>query len=156
CASSIANSSATTWTCISRSGPPSGSLRSCWSRRLPPDGARRAMRRVSRSSTASRSSERRSGLRVAAVAHAVPSRRMTNAEVVALVREQSRPRIGSAEAERVCDLVASFLEGAGTDVRYRLADDEKAIDVVLRASRGALAEAGVAPDDVDLVLYTGV
>ncbi|HJW69508.1 MAG TPA: 3-oxoacyl-[acyl-carrier-protein] synthase III C-terminal domain-containing protein [Candidatus Binatia bacterium] len=95
-------------------------------------------------------------MRIAAIAHAVPSRRMTNAEVVALVREQSRSRIGSEGADRVGDLVARFLDAAGTDVRYRLADDEKAIDVVLRASRDALAEAGVAPGDVDLVLYTGV
>jgi len=95
-------------------------------------------------------------VRIAAIAHAVPSRRTTNAEVVALVREQSRPLLGSDRADSVGDLVARFLEGAGTDVRYRLADDEKAIDVVLRASRDALAEAGVTPGDVDLVLYTGV
>jgi len=95
-------------------------------------------------------------VRIAAIAHAVPGRQTTNAEVVALVREQSRPRIGSERADSVGDLVARFLDAAGTDVRYRLADDEKAIDVVLRASRDALAEAGVATGDVDLVLYTGV
>jgi 3-oxoacyl-[acyl-carrier-protein] synthase III len=95
-------------------------------------------------------------VRIAAIAHAVPGRETTNAEVVALVREQSRPRIGSERANSVGDLVARFLDAAGTDIRYRLADDEKAIDVVLRASRDALAEAGVAPGDVDLVLYTGV
>src|SRR5262245_63989068 len=95
-------------------------------------------------------------MRIAAIAHAVPSRRTTNAEVVALVREQSRPLLGSDRADSVGDLVSRFLEGAGTDVRYRLADDEKAIDVVLRASRDALAESGVTPGDVDLVLYTGV
>jgi 3-oxoacyl-[acyl-carrier-protein] synthase III len=41
-------------------------------------------------------------------------------------------------------------------VRYRLGDDEKAIDVMLRAGRAALADAGLAPRDVDLVIYSGV
>ena len=86
----------------------------------------------------------------------MPSRRTTNADIVALVREHSRPRLGADVADGVGDVVARFLEAAGTDVRYRLADDEKAVDVVLRAGRQALAEAGVAPRDVDLVVYTGV
>ena len=72
------------------------------------------------------------------------------------MRERSRPLLGNDRADTVGDQVERFLDGAGTDVRYRLADDEKAIDVVLRASRDALAEAGVTPGDVDLVLYTGV
>ncbi|MCI0346412.1 MAG: 3-oxoacyl-ACP reductase, partial [Chloroflexi bacterium] len=95
-------------------------------------------------------------MRIAAVAHALPSRRTTNADIVALVRQHSRAGLGTAGAEAIGDRVAGFLAAAGTDVRYRLADDEKAIDVVLRASRQALETADVAPDAVDLVLYTGV
>jgi 3-oxoacyl-[acyl-carrier-protein] synthase III len=95
-------------------------------------------------------------MRIAAIAHAVPRRRTTNDEVVTLVREHSTPRLGGERADAIGDQVARFLETAGTDVRYRLADDEKAIDVVLLAARDALTEAGVAPGDVDLVLYTGV
>jgi 3-oxoacyl-[acyl-carrier-protein] synthase III len=95
-------------------------------------------------------------MHIAAVAHALPSRRTTNAHVVALVREHSLPRLGPAGADAVAERVARFLAEAGTDVRYRLADDEKAIDVVLRAARDALASAGLGARDVDLVIYAGV
>jgi 3-oxoacyl-[acyl-carrier-protein] synthase III len=95
-------------------------------------------------------------VRIAGITHAVPGRRTTNAEVVALVREHSRPHLGSEQADDVGEQVARFLDAAGTDVRYRLADDEKAIEIVLRAAREALAQADVDPADVGLVLYTGV
>src|SRR4029453_13728709 len=95
-------------------------------------------------------------MRFAAVAHAIPSLLTTNADVVALVREHSRPRLGTAGAGAVAERVARFLDEAGTEVRYRLDEGEKAIDVVLRASRDALATAGLGTRDVDLVIYTGV
>lgn len=95
-------------------------------------------------------------MRFAAVAHAIPSLLTTNADVVALVREHSRPRLGTAGADAVAERVARFLDEAGTEVRYRLDEGEKAIDVVLRASRDALATAGLGARDVDLVIYTGV
>jgi len=95
-------------------------------------------------------------MRIAAVSHALPSRRTTNADIVDLVREHSLPRLGAAGTDTVAERVARFLAEAGTDVRYRLADDEKAIDVVLRAAREALAAAGVQARDVDLVIYAGV
>ena len=94
-------------------------------------------------------------MRIAAISHALPRRPPTNADVLdAHARAQPRPaRRGFARGGR---RAVERLPRRRRDGRaYRLADDEKAIDVVLRASREALAQAGVAAADVDLVHLRG-
>jgi 3-oxoacyl-[acyl-carrier-protein] synthase III len=58
--------------------------------------------------------------------------------------------------ESLVSRVARGLATAGTDVRYHLADGENAFGLVARATRAALARAGLAPGDVDLLIYSGV
>jgi 3-oxoacyl-[acyl-carrier-protein] synthase III len=65
--------------------------------------------------------------------------------VLDLIRAHSRDRLVAAALEVVTGAVEAFCAAAGTEVRHVLADDEKAVDVALRASRRALEEAGAAP-----------
>jgi 3-oxoacyl-[acyl-carrier-protein] synthase III len=48
------------------------------------------------------------------------------------------------------------LELAGTDVRYVLADGERAVDFALAATTRALAAAELVPSEVDFAIYAGV
>jgi 3-oxoacyl-[acyl-carrier-protein] synthase III len=95
-------------------------------------------------------------MRIAAVSHALPRRRLTNADVLDLIRAHSRDRLDAAALEVVTGAVEAFCAAAGTEVRHVLADDEKAVDVALRASRQALEDAGAGAEDVDLVIYAAV
>lgn len=94
-------------------------------------------------------------MRIAAVRHAVPSRRITNDDVIANLRAR-RSSEATARVEDFDTRVLQSLAMAGTDVRYALADNEHALDFAVQAGRDALAAAGMDPVDVDFLLYAGV
>jgi 3-oxoacyl-[acyl-carrier-protein] synthase III len=93
---------------------------------------------------------------IAAVERALPSRRVTNAWVLEELRRRNRGRLSPEALERLVTRVERGLAKAGTDVRYHLEDGESAFDLLAKATRGALARAGLAPEDVDLLIYGGV
>jgi len=95
-------------------------------------------------------------MRIAAVERALPSRRVTSAWIVDEVRRRNRGRLAPEILERLVHRLERGLATAGTEVRHHLDDGESAFDVLAKATRGALARAGLAPTDVDLVIYTGV
>ena len=95
-------------------------------------------------------------MQIAAVSHALPRRCLTTADVLDLIRTHSRDRMDAPSLATLTNAVEAFCAAAGTEVRHVLADDEKAVDVALRACRRALDEARVAPGDVDLVIYAAV
>lgn len=94
-------------------------------------------------------------MRIAAIRHALPHRRITNAEVIERVRHANVGRFGGAMAAMEAR-IATLLDVAGTEVRYALAEDETALDIAVEAGRAALAQAAIAPSAVDLLLYAGV
>src|SRR6476660_1013994 len=95
-------------------------------------------------------------MKIAAVAHAVPTARITNEWTIRKIRDENIGRISAKELAALEDAVSGFLTSAGTETRYQLGEGEKAIDLVNRAARDALASAHLAPGDVDFVIYTGV
>ena len=95
-------------------------------------------------------------MKIASVRAALPSRAITNEWVLRQIRDANAGRYAPAQLDQIEQTVDQFLGAAGTDLRYRLDDGERAIDVALRAGRDALARSGVAPDDVEFVLYAGV
>jgi 3-oxoacyl-[acyl-carrier-protein] synthase III len=95
-------------------------------------------------------------LKIASVAHAVPSERITNEWILDEIRRQSEGRVARATTEILADQVRMHLEAAGTEVRYRLAPGESGIDFAIAAANQALGEAGLVPGDVDFVIYAGV
>jgi 3-oxoacyl-[acyl-carrier-protein] synthase III len=94
-------------------------------------------------------------MRIAAVRHAVPSWRITNDDVLARIRTRNASRWGR-DLGVLEQRVKASLEAAGTEVRYALGEKEKAIDFAIRAGREALTAAGMAPADIDFLLYAGV
>lgn len=95
-------------------------------------------------------------MKIAAVDHAVPSTPVTNEWIIRQIREHNAGHLSRKQLSALEDTVSGFLTSAGTETRYRLADDEKAIDFVVRAGRDALATARLAPEDIDFLIYTGV
>jgi 3-oxoacyl-[acyl-carrier-protein] synthase III len=92
---------------------------------------------------------------VAAIEHAVPSRRLTNDDVLTMVAA-ANGHLPRAELRALRDDIERLWAVTGTAVRRVRAEGERAIDFCVDAARRAMDDAGVHPDDVDLVLYTGV
>lgn len=95
-------------------------------------------------------------MRIAAVERALPSRRVTNAWILEELRRRNHGRLAPDVLAQLVSRVEKGLATAGTEVRHHLDDGESAFDLVARATRTALDKAGVAPSEVDLLLYSGV
>jgi 3-oxoacyl-[acyl-carrier-protein] synthase III len=95
-------------------------------------------------------------LHIAAVRHAVPSRRITNDDLFEGIRAANVDNLPAEELELALTRVRQFLRLAGTQVRYGLDDGESALELVTRAAEQAMAKANLEPDDVDFLIYTGV
>lgn len=95
-------------------------------------------------------------MRITAIEHALPTRRVTNDSVIERVREHNEGRLSPSELDTIEQTIRRTLAGAGTEIRYYIDDDERPIDFVIQAGRQALARAALAPEDVDFLIYTGV
>jgi 3-oxoacyl-[acyl-carrier-protein] synthase III len=95
-------------------------------------------------------------MRISAIAHALPSRRVTNEDLVERVVGRNRGSIPEPDLDELCAYLRSQLARSGANTRFHRADGEKAIDLGLMAGRRALETAGCAPESIDLLIYTGV
>jgi 3-oxoacyl-[acyl-carrier-protein] synthase III len=95
-------------------------------------------------------------MKILSVAHALPSRRLTNAEVLGHLRDANRAHFSDDQLELLDTQARKGLESAGTSVRYALADGEHALEFGLDAACHSLAAADVEPEEVDFVVYGGV
>lgn len=96
-------------------------------------------------------------MQIAGLSLAVPSLRFTNDEIVAKVRRDST-LADPCDLDRYCTRLATALarSGAGTRFVRDRARGETAIGLTTQAAREALAQAGLQPGDIDLVIYCGV
>jgi 3-oxoacyl-[acyl-carrier-protein] synthase III len=94
-------------------------------------------------------------MKIAAVQHVLPSLRITNDDIIAKVRRESIS-LSDAELDEVESRIRQFFRIAGTEQRFWARNGEKAIDMLLEAGRKALREASLEPEDIGLVMYTGV
>ena len=96
-------------------------------------------------------------MKIAALAHRVPSRLMTNADMIEMV-DRSNPDISRLRKTAFFRAVHSLYGRLGANTRYirDLEAGEKATDSILGALDDALSRAGMRPEDVDLLIYCGV
>ena len=96
-------------------------------------------------------------MKVAAVSYRVPSRIMTNNDMIEMLDRQNpqASKVRKAVFFRTIDTLFGRL-GAKTRHVRDIAGGEKAADVILGAMDDALARAGMGPEDVDLLIYCGV
>lgn len=95
-------------------------------------------------------------MHIRTIQHAVPTKKVTNDDILETFRRESVGRLPTPEIDKLEKQVRETLFTAGTQVRYKLNEGEKAIDLVLDAGRRAIAQAGLTPKDVDFLIYTGV
>lgn len=95
-------------------------------------------------------------MQILSVRHAVPSRAVDNDEVLARVRDASNGHFDDETFAAVEQEIRSFLDRAGTEVRYTMGPGETAQGLVNAAVSAAIDSAGTKPADIDLVIYAGV
>ena len=95
-------------------------------------------------------------MQIRTIQHSVPTHKVTNDDILETFRRESAGRLPEKQIADLEKQVRETLNTAGTQVRYKLNTGEKAIDFVLDAGRKALADAKVAPGEVDFLIYTGV
>ena len=95
-------------------------------------------------------------MRISSIAHALPSRRVTNQDLIGAVMERNRQHLGLRDLRLLETSLRRAFRLAGTEIRYHRANGEKAVDLGLRAGRDALYAASLDPDEVDLLIYAGV
>jgi 3-oxoacyl-[acyl-carrier-protein] synthase III len=90
-----------------------------------------------------------------AIAHALPSERVTNDQLIEHVLDASA-RSFSGTIETLRGTLAGLLQASGTQIRYQRGHSEKALDLGVQAAEAALRKAGLAAGELDLLLYVGV
>lgn len=95
-------------------------------------------------------------MKILSVRHAVPSCVVTNDDVLQMVEAASNGSLGREAWPRVENRIREFLDRAGTQKRYTLADGETAIGILRNAVNRALTDADVAPAELDFIIYAGV
>jgi len=95
-------------------------------------------------------------VKILTVQHAVPKRKVTNELVLAAIRERNKYELDERTQAVVERQLTHHFAAAGTQVRYIADEDERPIEFLLDAGRRALTAADLAPEDIDLLIYTGV
>ena len=86
----------------------------------------------------------------------VPERRISNDDALDLLRVQSRGYLSPAELATLLEKAKAKLAKAGSQTRFWCRADEYGPEIAGRASQLALADAGLAATDLDLIIYTGM
>lgn len=94
-------------------------------------------------------------MHIDAVEAVFPSRVVDNDEVIELVRRHSAG-VDEAELEQGLAVIEKLLRISGASTRRWLAEGETPLAMIEAAVRGALAEAEVEADEVDLLIYVGI
>lgn len=94
-------------------------------------------------------------MRIRGLGLGMPSRVVTNDEVLALVETESRASL-DGKTDKVLSGLRALLHRSGTRERRWRAPGERAFDFARLAVNQALEEARLKPDEIDLLLYVGV
>ncbi|GGZ24451.1 hypothetical protein GCM10010387_17300 [Streptomyces inusitatus] len=94
-------------------------------------------------------------MKLRAVTSAIPSRKITNTDILELIGEHSAD-LFTGNLKGAQRKVGNLLNFTGSDTRYWLEADERPIDLLRTAAHSALTRAGLAPEQIDLLIYTGV
>jgi acyl-CoA:acyl-CoA alkyltransferase len=94
-------------------------------------------------------------MRIASVGIALPSRRVSNKEILDLIRQNSEKTF-SGDLAQALKRIGALLQRSGAESRYWLGADETAIGLTSRAVAEALSTADCDRHEIDLLIYTGI
>ena len=95
-------------------------------------------------------------MRFRAIEAVVPSRRLSNDDIVREIIAINKDRLSGRTLRLITLALEQLFAKAGTNVRYIRDDGETAGELTARAGEAALKASGLAPGDIDLLIYVGV
>lgn len=95
-------------------------------------------------------------MRIASIAHKLPSKVLTNEDVLDDVIRSNETALSREDLQRLRVRLQRFLDVSGTSVRYCRAANERAVEITIAAAQKALDAANVHACDVDLLIHAGV
>ena len=95
-------------------------------------------------------------MKIAAIAHKLPSRRVENEELLQIVMQKAADHLNKPHMLQLSEKVRGYFEQTGIRSRYWRSENEKALTLGLEAAQQALDEARIRAEDVDLLIYVGV
>jgi 3-oxoacyl-[acyl-carrier-protein] synthase III len=95
-------------------------------------------------------------MRIRAIESVLPSRRVTNEDVIEIVKGYARQSLSDAELLKLELEIRKLLAVSNTEVRYHRAPDETALGLGLEVGKAALEKAQLDPLEIDVLIYVGV
>lgn len=93
-------------------------------------------------------------MRIDGVSFLPASRKMSNQDVLEEVRKNSADRF-DGDLDRALIHINWMLEGTKIENRHWFAEDERPLDLMVKACKEAMERAGCGPQEIDLLIYTG-
>jgi 3-oxoacyl-[acyl-carrier-protein] synthase III len=94
-------------------------------------------------------------MKIESVAATFPSRRMSNENIVDLIRQHSKDQF-DGDLEHTLDRISRTLKLSGAVERRWLNEGERPIDFITTAVESALDKAQLEHEDIDLLIYVGI
>jgi 3-oxoacyl-[acyl-carrier-protein] synthase III len=94
--------------------------------------------------------------KIAGVGAYVPERKITNDDVLEMLRAHSAPYLAAPDLEKLLAKATYKLAKAGNETRFWCREDQMGTDIAREAAVQALDHAGLAATDLDLIIYTGM
>lgn len=95
-------------------------------------------------------------MKICSIAHALPTRLVTNEDLVDRVMAKCRAGLTPEERDDIRTFFTDQLARTGAVTRYHRAEGQTALELGLAAGMRALEAAGLGPESIDLLIYTGV
>jgi 3-oxoacyl-[acyl-carrier-protein] synthase III len=94
-------------------------------------------------------------MKIASTVFSMPNRVVPNDEVIDIIRQQSVARY-RGDLDHALAIIRRFLVSSGLEKRRWCKDGERPRDHIVASIEGALVEAQLAKQDVELVIYVGI
>lgn len=95
-------------------------------------------------------------MRFCAIEHALPTKLVTNDELIEEILDRSKGNLNAAELNSLEKNLTRLFKSSWTATRYHRAEDEDACQLIVEAGTKALATSGMTPGEIDLLIYVGV
>lgn len=95
-------------------------------------------------------------MRILAIQHALPEKKLSNDEVIDRIVTASRDTIGQSGVKKVSSHLDDLFQATGLQTRHVTNGTSRPIDLVTDAARRALHRAGLSARELDFIIYGGV
>jgi 3-oxoacyl-[acyl-carrier-protein] synthase III len=93
-------------------------------------------------------------MRIDGISFLPASREMSNQDVLDEIRKHSTDRF-DGDLDQALKYINGMMEGTQLQKRYWFAEDERPLDLMVKAAHQAMAQAGCEAKDIDLLIYAG-